>query len=297
MDAAPQIYADKSDALTQQLIEEAKKNLGLNVDQSKIQVTKPSEENDDIIVSVPLVDTVKTTNEELKQNDIYVSYQCMDTEKLKGCFKVKLTNANEKEAEFALVDNEGNIIASKTATATTTSSGTPESWIICIWVNGVFQGDMNHNQQNFLYSLKPLTSIQLPDNSQIITTFEIKEIYDKIIQLQTKITDNVSQWDTTERQEFWLSIMNIWIELTKQSADITYNNLYLLTDCFNRISVLWQQCVESKSIIDINDNYTIEKAFSSCLMMLDISHIHNYLCKIDEISNETIVPFNVHLIL
>ncbi|CAF1186541.1 unnamed protein product [Adineta steineri] len=156
---------------------------------------------------------------------------------------------------------------------------------------------MNHNQANFLYSLKPLTSVQLPDNSQIITTCEIKEIYDKIIQLQTKITNNVSQWDTTERQEFWLSIMDIWIELTKQSAAITYNNLYLLTDCFNRISAIWQQCVESKSIIDINDDYTIEKAFSSCLMMLDISHIHSFLYKIDEISNETIVPFNVHLIL
>ncbi|CAF1186526.1 unnamed protein product [Adineta steineri] len=147
MDAAPQTYADKSDALTQQLIAETKKNLGLDVDQSKIQVTKPSQENDDIIVSVPLVDTVKTTSDEIKQNNIYVSYQCMDTEKLKGCFKVKLTNVNEKEAEFALVDNEGNIIASKTvtATATATTSGTPESWIICIWINGVFQGCYSGN--------------------------------------------------------------------------------------------------------------------------------------------------------
>ncbi|CAF1274578.1 unnamed protein product [Adineta steineri] len=139
MDAAPQTYADKSDALTQQLIAETKKNLGLDVDQSKIQVTKPSQENDDIIVSVPLVDTVKTTSDEIKQNNIYVSYQCMDTEKLKGCFKLKLTNANEKEAEFALVDNEGNTIAT-----TTTTANPPEINIqrpcIMVWYNGVYLG-------------------------------------------------------------------------------------------------------------------------------------------------------------
>ncbi|CAF1421888.1 unnamed protein product [Adineta steineri] len=139
MNAARQIYADKSDALTQQLIEETKKNLGLDIDQSKIQVIKPSKENDDIIVSVPLVDIVKTTSDEIKQNDIYVSYQCMDTEKLKGCFKVKLTNVNEKGAEFALVDNEGNTIATATTTANPPESNKQRACIE-VYVNNVYRG-------------------------------------------------------------------------------------------------------------------------------------------------------------
>ena len=71
---------------------------------------------DGIVVIVPLVDAVKTTSNQIERGGVDVSLQCMITEKLNGCFKVRLIDANEKGANFALVDGKGEIVGTSAMT-------------------------------------------------------------------------------------------------------------------------------------------------------------------------------------
>ena len=127
---------DEADALRKQLIAEAN-DFNLKIDESQIQTTESKGEgNDGTVAYVPLLDKVDTTDDEIKEGGVDIGFQCMATEKLKGCFKVKLTGANRKTATFALVDKEGKTVAS----ATNQAGAQRARPCIHVWVNGVYQG-------------------------------------------------------------------------------------------------------------------------------------------------------------
>lgn len=101
--------------MVRRLMQRQSNKFGLKIDQSKIQsYTWKDAENDGIVINVPLVDSVNTSSEEIKQGDVYISFQCMATGKLNHCFNVRLTNVNEKEANLTLVDDQGKIITTST---------------------------------------------------------------------------------------------------------------------------------------------------------------------------------------
>ena len=89
------------------------------------------DENREIVASVPLLDAVNTTSQEIEQD-----VQCMATEKLTGCFKVRLTGTDKQNAHLALVDGKPNTIANSEATPRDNSSQAR----IHVWINGEYVG-------------------------------------------------------------------------------------------------------------------------------------------------------------
>lgn len=129
---------DDANALRNQLIEGAQL-FGLKIVESKIEIAdSEGEGNDGTVAYVPLLDNVTTTDEEIATGEVYTGFQCMDTEKLKGCFKVRLSGGSENEADFELVDKEGKTVAKSRITIRPgTVNGRP---CIHVWINGVYMG-------------------------------------------------------------------------------------------------------------------------------------------------------------
>ena len=127
--------------LMDQLIREAKSSFKLNIDQSKIQTYNSGKDGrGDEIVSVPLANVINTTREEIEKGDVYVSLQCMKTEQLSGCFKVRLTSMDKDEATFALVDQAGETVGAAETVANTVSRARFGIVIIRVWIDGEYAG-------------------------------------------------------------------------------------------------------------------------------------------------------------
>lgn len=102
---------DAVDDLKNQMMTEAN-DFNLTIDESQIEIAESSGEgNDGIFAFYSFADELDATDEEIAAGDVYTGFQCMETEKLNGCFKVRLTYANETLVTFALVDKEGTIVA------------------------------------------------------------------------------------------------------------------------------------------------------------------------------------------
>jgi len=144
-----------------------------------------------------------------------------------------------------------------------------------------------------ILSSQQLEIAQVSVNSDITTIDEIKQIYYKLTQLQTKITDHSFQLNITERQELWWNIVELWIELSMKITNIPIDDQYIITNyCLDIIKSLYPQLIS-----DLNNTKFIEKTFSACLMMLNLPYITTFLCKINQTSDDPIFSLNIHLIL
>lgn len=159
MNSAGVIVSDKVNALTKQLIQEAKE-FGFKIDESQIEIVYSKEEgNAGVIVGAPLSKTIDTTSKQIENGEVYVGVQCVSTEKINGCFKVRLAGADKRGIKLDLINNDGTVLASKTVsspnelgkravTASKDLAATNEQlpsqaqnrYVWCVWINGYFIG-------------------------------------------------------------------------------------------------------------------------------------------------------------
>lgn len=143
-----------------------------------------------------------------------------------------------------------------------------------------------------ILSSSQLKSSQLLHHCDAITICNFKQIYCKLIELQTKITNDIFQLNITQRQELWWNFIELWIELSRKTVDISIDEQYIVTNCYNIITFLCSQV-----IFDLADTKFVEKTFSACLTMLNLPHMTRFLSKIDKSFDELILSSNIHLIL
>lgn len=143
MNSARVIVSDKSNILTEQLVQKTSK-LGFKIDQSQIEtVYSEAKGSNDVIVGVPLSKVVDTTSDQIEKGETYVGIQCIATKGLNGCFKVRLASVDDNGPTFELVNDDGKVVASKTVPSPNqlvkrAANAARHLW--CLWINGDFYG-------------------------------------------------------------------------------------------------------------------------------------------------------------
>ena len=116
---------DDGSVLVKQLISEAAR-LGYQIDNSQINVT--TVEGNSVVASVPLTQKqeLRVTSDQLAKGQVYLSIQCMKTQALSGCYRVRATGLVQKGTALgvSLVDAGGKTVASSTVTLSQGSGST-----------------------------------------------------------------------------------------------------------------------------------------------------------------------------
>lgn len=126
---------------------------------------------------------------------------------------------------------------------------------------------------------------------------QLNEIYQKLVELLTKTTSHISELKPNERQEIWLTTVNLWIELTKKIVDNSLTEQRILADCLSLINSLSLQLVESVSIFDEDESTYAMQIFLAYFSILQLPHISTFLNKTDRLPTETIFLKNIEQII